>query len=188
MATKRKSTQEEIEQERSPGIAMLFGEVTTESVQELSAWLLTENLSDNPPELLTLLINSPGGELSSAFALIELMQGSRIPVRTVGLGEICSAGLIIFMSGHKGHRLLTPTCSIMSHHFSAGVAGNYHELLNANKEWGFVHKRIVNQYMKCTGLSEEAVREKLIPSHDVFLSPEEALELGLADEIRGLAS
>lgn len=183
---KRKTTQEDIELEKSPGIAMLFGEVTTELVQELCAWIIGENISEHPPDTLTLMINSPGGELSSAFALIEIMQGSRIPIRTIGLGEIASAGLIIFMSGTKGCRILTPTCSVMSHHFSAGVAGNYHELLNANKEWGFIHKRIVDQYMRCTTLEESVVREKLIPNHDVFLSPTEALELGLADEIKGI--
>lgn len=183
---KRKTQQEEIEDEKSPGISLLFGDVTIESMAEQCAWILSENMSDNPPDTLTLMINSPGGDLSAAFGFIEIMQGSRIPVRTVGLGEICSAGLIIFMSGTKGQRILTPTCSVMSHHFSTGVAGNYHELLNARKELEFINQRIVNHYMKCTGLSEEDVRAKLIPNHDVFMSPDEAISLGLADEIRGL--
>lgn len=172
--------------DKSPGISLLFGEVNTDIVAELVAWILIENISDAPPDELTLLINSPGGDLSAAFALIEVMQGSKIPVRTVGLGEICSAGLIIFMSGVKGKRILTPSCSIMSHHFSTEVSGNFHELLNAQKELDFVNSRIINQYSKCTGLTEAEVREKLIPARDVFLSPLEAVQLGLADEIRGM--
>lgn len=186
--TKKKTQQEELEDSKSPGISLLFGEITIDTMAEQSAWLLSEALANNPPEILTLMINSPGGDLSAAFGFIELMQGSRIPVRTVGLGEICSAGLIIFMSGHKGNRILTPTCSVMSHHFSTGVAGNYHELLNARKELDFINQRIIQQYVKCTGLSEEEVREKLIPNHDVFMSPSEAVALGLADEIRGIGS
>lgn len=189
MARKQnKSLEDELELERSPGISLLFGEVTIDLAAELTAWILTENISENPPALLTLLINTPGGDLSAAFGLIEVMQGSRIPVRTVGLGEICSAGLLISMSGAKGHRILTPTCSIMSHHFSTGVSGNFHELLNAQKELNFTNHRMVSQYMKCTGLTEEEVMEKLIPSRDVFLSPSEAIELGLADEIRGMGT
>jgi len=189
MAAKTKTNKgihDELEQEKSPGISLLFGEITTELVAEQVAWILTENLDENPPDLLTMLINSPGGDLSAAFALIEVMQGSRIPVRTVGLGEICSAGLIIFMSGSRGNRILTPTCSIMSHHFSTGVSGNFHELLNAQKELNFVNTRIINQYVRCTGMTEEEVKSTLIPARDVFLSPSEALAYGLADEIRGM--
>lgn len=184
--TTNKSLEEELEQDKSPGLSLLFGEITTELVAETVAWILTENLAENPPDNLTLLINSPGGDLSAAFALIEIMQGSRIPVRTVGLGEICSAGLLIFMSGVRGGRILTPTCSVMSHHFSTGVSGNFHEILNVQKELNFVNRRIINQYMHCTGLSEDEVNSKLIPSRDVFLSPSEALSLGIADEIRGV--
>lgn len=187
MAT-RKAKEAEIEQERSPGITLLFGEITTELVAETIAWILSENLADNSPDLLTILIKSEGGCLSSAFALIEIMRGSRIPVRTVGLGEICSAGFMIFMAGHKGQRILTPSCSVMSHHFSTGVAGNFHEILNVQKELNFVNQRILNLYTSCTGLSEEEVKTKLIPSRDVFLSPQEALELGIADDIKGVGS
>ena len=183
-----KSLEDEFEQEKSPGMSLLFGEITTELVAETIAWILTEGLSENPPDVLTLLINSPGGDLSAAFALIEIMQGSRIPVRTVGLGEICSAGLIIFMSGAKGQRILTPTCSVMSHHFSTGVSGNFHEILNVQKELNFVNRRIINQYIHCTGLTEDEVNTKLIPSRDVFLSPQEALQLNIADEIRGVGA
>jgi ATP-dependent Clp protease, protease subunit len=182
-----KKKTDEIE-EKSPGISLVFGEITTELVAETIAWILTENISPNPPDQLTLLINSEGGDLSAAFALIEVMQGSRIPVRTVGLGEIASAGLIIFMSGQKGMRILTPTCSVMSHHFSTGLSGNYHEILNVQKELNFVHRRIINQYIHCTGLSEAEINNKLIPSRDIFLSPQEALELGIGDEIRGIGS
>jgi ATP-dependent Clp protease protease subunit len=185
---KKKSTEEELEQQKSPGLSLLFGEITTELVADTIAWILSENLSDNPPDLLTLLINSPGGDLSAAFALIEIMQGSRIPVRTVGLGEICSAGLIIFMSGYKDQRILTPSCSIMSHHFSTGVQGNYHEILNVQKELDFVNQRILSQYKKCTGLEESEIKQKLLPERDVFLTPTDALELNIADHIRGIGA
>lgn len=178
----------ETEEEKSPGINLLYGEITIELVAEATAWILTENLQDNPSDHLTLMIMSAGGDLSAAFALIEVMQGSRIPVRTVGLGEISSAGLLIFASGHKGGRILTPTCSVMSHHFSTGVQGNFHDILNVQKELNFINTRIINHYQRCTGMSEQEVMEKLIPSRDVYLTPQDALTLGLADEIRGIGS
>lgn len=181
-----KSMDEDEDLDRSPGIGMLYGEVDTELVAGLTEWILMENLADNPPEVLTLLINSPGGSLSDAFCLIEIMNGSRIPIATVALGEICSAGLLVFMSGAPGMRTLTPTVSIMSHHFSAGTGGNFHDLINVQKEWNFTNQRIVNQYKRCTGLSEEDIKTKLLPPTDVFLTPTQALDLHLADQIRGL--
>ena len=180
-----KAALEQLEEDQSPGVSLLFGDISTEVVAETIAWILSENLSASPPPYLTLLINSPGGDLSAAFALIEVMQGSRIPVRTVGLGEICSAGLIVFMSGSKGNRIITPTCSVMSHSFSTEMSGNYHELLNVAKELNFTHERMVAQYIRCTTMSREEVIARLVPHNDVFLSPSETIAMGIADEIRG---
>ena len=182
----KKNLNDEIEEAASPGICLLYGEVNSEVAQGISEWILSENLSENPPEVLTLMINSPGGDLAAAFAIIEIMNGSRIPVRTIVLGEACSAGLLISMSGFKGMRYVTPTCSIMSHHFSGGASGNYHELMNIAKEYKFTDQRIIDQYKRCTGLDEDKIRERLIPNKDVYLSPTEALELNLFDEIRGI--
>lgn len=178
--------EDETEVERSPGLAMLYGPVDDETVKALTAWVIGEALEDNPPDYLTLLINSPGGDLAAAFALIEIMQGSAIPIRTIGLGQIASAGLLIFMSGEKGQRILTPTCSIMSHSFSTGLSGNYHDLMAVDRELQFTQRRIVNQYMQCTGKDEAYVVEKLLPHRDVYMSPEEAIEHGFGDVIRGI--
>lgn len=183
----KKNFTDEVEEAASPGIALLFGEINSDVAQGISEWILSENLSENPPEILTLMINSPGGDLAAGFAIIEVMNGSRIPVRTIVLGEACSAGLLIAMSGSKGLRIVTPTCSIMSHHFSGGASGEYHSLLNIQKEYKFTDRRIVDQYIRCTCLDEKTIRKKLIPNKDVYLSPQEALELGLFDEIRGLS-
>ena len=168
----------------NPGVSLLFGEICAENVAPLIAWILAENFSESAPEQLTILINSEGGDLSDAFALIEVMRGSKIPINTVALGQVASAGLLIFMAGD--YRIITPSCSVMSHHFSAGVSGTFHDLINANKEWNFTQQRIVNMYMECTGMSEEQIKEQLLPTRDVYLTPSEAVELKLADEVRGL--
>lgn len=191
MATKasketKKSLTEDVAENASPGIALLFSDINPDIAQDICSWILTENLAEDPAELLTLVINSPGGELASAFAIIEIMRGSRIPVRTIALGEVASAGLFIAASGHKGHRIITPTCSVMSHHFSGGATGDYHSLMNVQKEYKFTDKRIVDHFVRCTGLDEATIREKLIPNKDVYMSPDEALAINLFDEIRGL--
>lgn len=164
-------------------ITLLFGGINDRQAAEAVSWILANNLSENPPSELVMMINSPGGSVSAAFAIIEAMKGSKIPVKTVGMGQICSAGLLIFMNGYKGHRVLTPTCSVMSHQFSTVIDGTYHELISSAKELNYVHKRILDTYMLCTGKPAAYVMKHLLNPHDAWLSPEEAVKHKMADKI-----
>lgn len=164
-------------------ITLLYGPISDKQASQVVSWILGNNLLDNPPQELILMINSPGGSAASAFAIIEAMRGSTIPVKTVGMGQICSAGLLIFMSGWKGRRLITPTCSIMSHQFSTMIGGTYHELINSKKELDYTHKRILDTYIECTGKKESYVMKNLLNPHDSWLSPEEAIKHKIADKI-----
>jgi ATP-dependent Clp protease protease subunit len=170
------------------GIQLLFGEINSNVAAETCAWILEANVvpEEERPKSLILFINSEGGELPAAFAIIECMRGSSVPVQTVALGNICSAGLIIFMNGKKGFRTVTPTCSIMSHNYSTGIIGNHHELLAVQKELNYTHKRILDTYKRCTGLSDKIITEKLIGAQDNWLTPKEAVDFGIADRISGL--
>lgn len=170
------------------GVQLLFGEINNQVASEVCAWILEANMLDpeDKPKSMVLLINSEGGELPAAFSIIECMRGSPIPIQTVALGNVCSAGLIIFMNGQKGSRTLTPTCSIMSHNYSTGIMGNHHELLAVQKELHYTHQRILETYKKCTGLSEKVINELLIGNQDSWLTPKEALAFHMADRIAGL--
>ena len=147
--------------------------------------IIEKNLLPNSqrPNELTLVINSPGGQVHSAFALIDTMKGSAIPVKTVGLGMIASCGLLTFMSGTKGRRVLTPNTSILSHQYSWGSGGKEHELFARVREFELSTDRMIQHYKKCTGLSEKKVRDILLPPEDRWLSAKEAVKYGIADKI-----
>ena len=147
--------------------------------------IIEKNLMPNSqrPNELTLVINSPGGQVHSAFALIDTMKGSAIPVKTVGLGMIASCGLLTFMSGHKGRRVITPNTSILSHQYSWGSGGKEHELFARVREFELSTKRMIEHYKKCTGLTEKKVRDILLPPEDRWLSAKEAVKYGIADKI-----
>jgi ATP-dependent Clp protease protease subunit len=147
--------------------------------------IIEKNLMPNSqrPNELTLVINSPGGQVHSAFALIDTMKGSAIPVKTVGLGMIASCGLLTFMAGTKGRRVLTPNTSILSHQYSWGSGGKEHELFARVREFELSTERMLNHYIKCTGLSEKKVRDILLPPEDRWLSAKEAVKYGIADKI-----
>ena len=170
------------------GMYVFMDEVSQESIQPIVEWILYENfVTKKKKKELLLMICSEGGDMSSAFALIDVMRSSNIAIKTVGLGQIASAGLLIFLAGSPGRRTLTPNTSIMSHQYAWGSDGKHHELLATMKEFGLTQTRMVNHYMTCTGLSEEQIKQHLLPPHDVYLSAEEALKLGICDHISQLS-
>ena len=112
------------------------------------------------------------------------MKGSGIPIKTVGLGMIASCGILTFMAGHKGSRILTPNTSILSHQYSWGSRGKEHELYAVMREFEMSTERMLTHYKKCTGMNEKKIREVLLPPQDVWLSAEEAVKYGIADSIK----
>ena len=167
------------------GHHVFMGDVTQETMKPLIDWIISENFNQKEKKReLTLGICSPGGDLNACFALVDVMKGSKIPIRTIGMGMIASCGLLMFISGEKGRRILTPNTSILSHQYSWGTYGKEHELFAQVKEYDLTTERIVNHYKKCTGLSEKDIRKYLLPPHDVWLSAKEAKKLGLCDKIQ----
>ena len=166
------------------GHHIFMEDVTQESMKPLINWIIAENFNkEKKKKELTLGICSPGGDLNACFALIDVMKGSKIPIRTIGMGMIASCGLLMFISGEKGRRVLTPNTSILSHQYSWGSFGKEHELFAAVKEFDLTTQRMIAHYKKCTGLSEKDIRKYLLPPQDVWLSAKEAKKLGLCDSI-----
>jgi ATP-dependent Clp protease protease subunit len=154
------------------------------STGEAMRFILERNLMDkNRPKVIKLIINSPGGCLNSAFALIDTIKGSKIPIYTYGLGMIASAGLLTFMAGQKGHRYITRNTSILSHQYSWGSIGKEHELMAAVKELDNTTVRVLEHYKKCTGLTEANIKKYLLPPEDVWLTSEEAVKHKIADKV-----
>lgn len=165
------------------GIYLFSEDVTEESCAEVIKFILEENLNKIHKKL-TLIINSSGGNVDSGFALIDCMVGSKIPVITVGLGIIASMGLLIFITGKKGQRALTPNTLIMSHQWTGWAIGKQHELLAAQKQHKIIREMFLFHYKKHTGLSEKKIKKYLLPPTDVWLTAKEAKKLGICDLIR----
>ena len=165
------------------GVYLLMDVITAESCKEAIEFVLKQNTEKKKQKRLQFMICSPGGDVPSCFALIDIMKGSRIPIHTVGLGVIASCGLLLFITGEKGKRTLTPNTSILSHQYSWGSYGKEHELFAQVKEFELSTERMINHYKKCTGLTEEQIREHLLPPEDRWLSAKEAKKLGICDKV-----
>lgn len=154
------------------------------SSSEAMKFIIARNLmKKDRPKLMKMIINSPGGSVTSAFALIDTMKGSKIPVYTYGLGEISSCGLLTFIAGAKGHRYITRNTAILSHQFSWGSIGKEHELMASVKEFNNTSQRMIEHYKRCTGQTEATIKKYLLPPEDVWLTPREAIKYGIADQI-----
>ncbi len=163
-------------------IHFLTGEITEESVNECIKWIVYENL-DPKAKILTLYVNSTGGDLYQAFALIDIMQSSKHSVRTIAVGSIMSAAFLIFTAGAKGERYLAANTGIMCHQFSGSADAKYHDLKAEMKENELLNQKMVNILKEATGLSPSRIKSKLLPASDVYLTAQEALDFGIADQL-----
>ena len=163
-------------------IHFLYGEIDESNIMDAIYWITYENLKPGN-DMLTLYINSDGGNLQDAFALIEVMQKSKKPIRTIGIGSVCSAAFLIFAAGTKGERLISETASVMCHQFSDGYSGKYHDIKAAAKESDLANQRMVNLLKEFTELETRTIKSKLLPPSDVWFTADELIELGVADSI-----
>lgn len=170
---------------RDGGVLTLRKEFNNENVGPLIDQILEWNMmpEDKAPDRILLRINSPGGLVYSAFELIDTMKQSRIPVYTLALGLAASCGVLTLMAGTKGHRYVTQNTSVMSHQYSFGSRGKEHELYGKVKEFELSSQRMVEHYKKCTKKSESYIRKHLLGPTDEWLTPEEVVKHGIADNI-----
>lgn len=162
-------------------VHFINGDINEDTVGKAIRWIIYENLKGS--SALTLYINSDGGNLPDAFALIDVMRMSKCPVRTIGIGSICSAAFLIFAAGTRGQRLIGKNTQIMCHQFYTDSEGKYHDLKTKIKEDDRMNQRMVDLLVYCSALTEKEVKNKLLPASDVWLSAEELLSFQLADNI-----
>jgi ATP-dependent Clp protease protease subunit len=165
------------------GVIRLFGPVSTASVTPVIESILEHNLRRDRPRL-RLYLDSPGGDVDQGFALLDVMQWSRIPIQTTGLGLVASMGVLLLMAGEKGARTIMPRCSVLSHRFAAATAGTHADLLASRVQEDLLHRRILDHYRRHTRLGDDAAIEaELLRANDRWLTPEQAVAFGLADRV-----
>lgn len=161
------------------GFIYVTGSIDATKAEAICRRIMEINLGD--AECIQMMINSPGGDVRCGFAILDLMDWSRVPVRTTGLGLVASTGLLLLMAGEKGHRVVTPRISLLSHRYSWRSFGNHSELVARRQEEDIMHERILAHYVEHTGLSCEQVRELLLRDVDTWLTAEQAKAQGLVD-------
>lgn len=166
------------------GAYMLFEDIHEDSSLRLCDYLLKANMVLDPNDAVTLFINSPGGSVTDGWAIIDVMESSRVPIQTVAMGCIASMAVLIFVAGAKGMRVMTPRTAIMTHQFSTAFWGKQHELIAARKFHDTLEKQFIEHFLRHTKMNEKQIRDILLRPSDTWLTPEECLKYGLCDAIR----
>jgi len=161
-------------------IVFLVGPVNDNLSTLVTAQLLYLE-SENPKKEISFYINSPGGLVTSGLGIYDTMQYIKPPVSTLCIGQASSMGSFLLASGEKGKRFSLPNSRIMVHQPSAGFQGQATDIEIHAKEILDLKKRLNKIYAKHTKKSEDEIKKAL--ERDKFMSPPEAKDFGLIDEV-----
>ena len=138
---------------------------------------ITHKLSEPMP--IYLHINSPGGELHHALAIVDVILGSKIPIYTVIEGEAVSAATLISVVGHK--RYINKNAHMLIHQLSSGCWGKMMELEDEIKNLKIYNNKLINIYKNYTNLKTTELKNIL--KKDISWTSQVCLKYGLVDEI-----
>jgi ATP-dependent protease ClpP protease subunit len=164
-----------------------FTDVTQETchdlcrkINEMNKELLKFSIQYNcaPPNIY-LYINSLGGDLLSAFGVVDTIKNSRIPVVSIIHGQAASAATIISMSCHK--RYITRHSFMLIHQLSTGCQGKYEELYENFKNDTLFMDTLYDLYSEHTSMKKNEIKEAL--KHDLWWGANECIQKGLVDDI-----
>ena len=137
--------------------------------------------SENPSKDIFMYINSPGGVVTSGMAIYDTMEYIRPDVSTVCIGQAASMGSLLLTAGAPGKRHCLPNSRVMTHQPSGGFQGQATDIEIHAKEIISLRSRLNKIYEKHSGKSLKQIEK--IMERDTFMSPEEAKEMGLIDQV-----
>ena len=169
----------------------LFGDVDEEKVGELAHSFLYMNEMNKltsekeKRKSIDFYVSTYGGNADDMFALYDVMRQVRkeTEINTIGLGKVMSAGVLLLAGGTKGKRKIGKNCRVMIHSVIAGNHGNVHNLVNEMEAIQGLQEMYVNSLVDETKMTKTQMKKMLERKVNVYLSAEEAVELGIADEI-----
>jgi ATP-dependent Clp endopeptidase proteolytic subunit ClpP len=178
------------EEEPRSHLLGLFAEVAEEKIAELIHALLlvteSEFAKDEEDRIpVDFYLSTYGGAADDMFALYDIMRLVRqdVTLRTVGLGKVMSAGVLLLAAGTKGERRIAKNCRVMIHSVVGGNHGDLHNMLNEMEAIEQLQQMFVDCLVSETKMTKARLKKILDRKVNVYLSAEEAVELGIADII-----
>jgi len=162
-------------------IVFVCGEIN-EQVSTLAVAQMLFLESENPSKEIAMYINSPGGEVDSGLAIYDAMQYISPPVSTLAFGRAASMGALLLAGGAENKRYALPNCSIMIHQSFGGFRGRFSDVTIHYDQMKEREESMYDILAKHTGKTVSAI-SKAVKAGDNFMTPAEALDWGLIDQI-----
>ena len=180
----------------------LYGDINERvGADVVAALLYLENSShtempehpDNTEEMpvivarsIAMLVSTHGGSASDMFSILDVMDMIKertCDIETIGIGKVMSAGVPILAAGTPGKRAVGRNCRIMLHNVMAGTGGTIFSMENELEEIKWVQERYIETLANYTKLTPSKIKKLLKTQKDVYISAEEAIKMGIADQI-----
>jgi ATP-dependent Clp protease protease subunit len=130
---------------------------------------------------INVYINSPGGCVSSTLSMLDAMTTCSCPIRTIGMGSVCSAAVLLLAAGDKNNRIISPNCRVMIHQVSTGMGGNVSELENEIHEVQCLQEIYNGLLSKYTGQKIPKIKADMAKNY--YMSAKQAIDYGIADRM-----
>jgi ATP-dependent Clp protease protease subunit len=137
--------------------------------------------AEDPEKDIHLYVNSPGGSVTASLAIYDTMQFVKPAIETICMGQAASGAALLLAAGTKGKRMALPHSRIMIHQPYGGVQGQAADIQIQAKEILRMREELNRIFARHTGQPLERVEKD--SDRDFFMSPEEAKEYGLVDEV-----
>src|SRR5579872_1449950 len=163
---------------------ILIGRPIDDVIANLVVAQLIYLSADDPEKEIQIYVNSPGGSVSSGFAIYDTMQFVQAPISTVCIGRAASFGTVVLMAGAKGRRFSLPSATIHMHQPLIGGQGLQGQATDLD-----IHAR---EIVRIRGVLNDLIaqhtgqplkRVERDTDRDFFLTPKEAVDYGLIDGI-----
>lgn len=169
----------------------LFSEVIDEKVAEIVHAMLYMNelnkgIKDPKNKRdIEFYLSTYGGNADDMFALYDMMKvvQQSTDISTIGMGKVMSAGVLILAGGTQGKRKIGRNCRVMLHSVVAGNQGSLHNLINEMEAIQDLQEMYIDRLVEETKMTKKQLKKMLEQKVNIYLSAEQAVEYGIADEI-----
>lgn len=163
-------------------IVFLNGQVNDDVSNSICAQLLFLEAEDSEADI-NFYINSPGGVVTSGMAIYDTMQYINPQVSTIVMGQAASMGSLLSQAGAPGKRFVLPKARTMIHQPSGGASGMASDIAIQYAEIERMKKDLTDIYVQHNSKGKTYAEFEVGMDRDNFLSAQEAIDWGLADEI-----
>ena len=185
----KKNLEEEIvvelesDEEKSVAIIKLYGPVSEEKCEDVVDTMLKYTYSGG--DLIQFIISTHGGLASEMFSVYDIMRSCRedCVIATLGIGKVMSAGVLLLAAGTPGSRQIGENCQVMIHGLKAEQGGSISTMESDLENLSKLQERYIKVLSRETNMSKRYIKKLFNKKLDVYFSAEEAVELGIADEI-----